>query len=31
MATRAAYRISGPEQLRRFLRRFAEARTSGNG
>ena len=31
MATRAAYRISGPEQLRRFLRRFAEARTSRNG
>ncbi len=31
MATRAAYRISGPEQLRRFLRRFAEARTSGSG
>ena len=27
LATRAAYRISGPEQLRRFLRRFAEART----
>jgi trehalose 6-phosphate synthase/phosphatase len=27
LATRAGYRVSGPEQVRRFLRRFAEART----
>jgi len=26
VATRARYRVSGPEQVRRFLRRFAEAR-----
>ncbi len=26
LATRAGYRVSGPEQIRRFLRRFAEAR-----
>ena len=28
LATRAGYRISGPEQLRRFLRRFAEVRAA---
>ena len=28
LATRALYRVSGPEQVRRFLRRFAEARAA---
>ncbi len=27
LATRAGFRVSGPEQVRRFLRRFAETRT----
>jgi len=27
LLTRATYRVSGPEQIRRFLRRFVEART----
>ncbi len=31
LATRAAYRVSGPEQVRRFLRRFAETRTLPRG
>jgi trehalose 6-phosphate synthase/phosphatase len=26
LVTRAAYRVSGPDQVRRFLRRFVEAR-----
>ncbi|HYQ02723.1 MAG TPA: bifunctional alpha,alpha-trehalose-phosphate synthase (UDP-forming)/trehalose-phosphatase [Polyangiaceae bacterium] len=31
LATRAGYRVSGPDQVRRFLRIFAEARKAGNG
>jgi trehalose 6-phosphate synthase/phosphatase len=30
LVTRAAYRVSGPDQVRRFLRRFVEARARGN-
>jgi trehalose 6-phosphate synthase/phosphatase len=31
LATRARYRVTGPDQVRRFLRIFAEARQAGSG